>query len=943
MFTVAGYTITHELHESANSLIYRGIRTDTNQTIILKVPYANYPTPQQISRFTREYQFTKNLNIPGIRHAIETIKLDNKPALILDYVAGVTLNEAFVEQSSSSFPDFLKAAIQIAQIVSDLHHQRIIHKDINPSNILIDPQDNTVTLIDFGIATRLTLKKPHLGNPDHLEGTLPYMSPEQSGRMNRSVDFRTDLYSLGATLYTCVVGHPPFEDDDPLALIHAHIAKLPPPPSDLIGPNSPLFTLNHEVIHALSDIMIKLLSKKAEERYQSALGLRLDLEQIAIMLDEPQTIFQLGRDDVSEQLLIPETLYGREDKIDLLLGTFEDLSKGDSAALTLVSGDAGVGKSALVSEIHPSITARRGYFIQGKFDQYQRYIPYSALTQALNQFCRLLLTEGDTTLTAWRDTIFDAVGGNGQVLIDIIPDLELVIGPQPPVPKLGPQETHNRFAIYLQGFMQAISQTEHPLVIFIDDLQWADMASLQALKTLFQTPNLTHLLVIGAYRDNEVSAGDPLLITIDEIANSGISVSTIALRPLRQEHVAQWIADTLRHDVATVRPLTDLLHEKTLGNPFFVCQFLQSLYEEELLWCEHRIGESRPDWQWDLERIRQQAMTDNVVTLMVSNISKQPIALQTTLQIAACIGNQFDVRTLAWATETSAQAAYQHIVHGIEEGFLAPLDEQSTAINVAGADVQFQGVFRFVHDRIQQAAASMLSPAEQEQVHLNIGRLLLTHTPPDEQEKAIFAVVNHLNQSRRLISDAAERLRLIELNLLAGQRASQATAYQAACGTQCSGHPRTTRLLAPGADHVRGAPRPTPLLAPAADVVSGSALPKEPFRACGTHCSGKNGDEHMLCVTALSHAKPYCQTLTLEMSSSWPALTRGTTPACPTHLPTSPSLSGISRAECLAPSPSLDVPGLRRASDRGPMEIAPGVGGHGRRTCTGRARRCQEQ
>ncbi|MCP4403038.1 MAG: protein kinase [bacterium] len=383
MFNITGYTITHTLYESANSIIYRGVRADTNRATILKVLRTDYPTLQQISQFYKEYECTKDLHIPGIRHAIETITLDNKPALLLEYVDGVTLNEAFIEQQPS-FPAFLKAAMQIAQIVGDLHHHRIIHKDINPSNILISPQHETITIIDFGMASTLTLKIPHLGNPEQLEGTLLYMSPEQSGRMNRIVDFRSDLYSLGATLYACVTGRPPFEHDDPLTLIHAHIAKRPTPPIDLIGPDSSLFVPHHAALQALSDVIMKLLSKKAEDRYQSALGARCDLEQIAAMPEDPQTAFQLGRDDVSEQLLMPETLYGREHEINLLLQAFRDLTSCENlsglhtSALALVSDSAGVGKSALVSEIHKPMTEQHGYFIQGKFDQYQRNIPYSA-------------------------------------------------------------------------------------------------------------------------------------------------------------------------------------------------------------------------------------------------------------------------------------------------------------------------------------------------------------------------------------------------------------------------------------------------------------------------------------------------------------------------------------------------------------------------------------
>ncbi len=520
MLTLAGVTIQTQIYESANSIVYRGIRDVDSQPIILKILKENYPTPQELARYRTEYQITQSLNVPGVVKVYDLQKYQNTLAMFVEDFGGESLKH-WLSERSFNLEEFLHLALAITEGLGQIHGANIIHKDINPSNIVFNPNTGQVKIIDFGISTQLTRENTTLKNPNILEGTLAYLSPEQTGRMNRCIDYRSDFYSLGVTFYELLTHRLPFETTDPLELVHYHIAKQPIPPTDIDASIPPV----------LSDMILKLMAKTAEDRYQNAYGLKADLEECLRQHNADIVLnFSLARHDVSDKFQLPQKLYGRESEIQSLLSAFAESSI--QSQLMLIAGYSGIGKSALVQELYKPITEKRGYFISGKFDQYQRNIPYSAIVRAFQGLVKQLLTESESQLNQWRDNLLGAVGVNGQVIVEVIPEIELIIGQQPEVPELGPNESQNRFNLVFQNFIKVFTQPEHPLALFIDDLQWADGASLKLMQLLMGSRS-PGLFLIGAYRDNEVSAAHPLMLTLDEIAKTGAVIQRISLAPLR--------------------------------------------------------------------------------------------------------------------------------------------------------------------------------------------------------------------------------------------------------------------------------------------------------------------------------------------------------------------------------------------------------------------------
>ncbi|MGK7941030.1 MAG: AAA family ATPase, partial [Crocosphaera sp.] len=514
--------IVQKLYESPQSLIYRGIRGQDKQPVILKILQETYPDPITLSQFKQEYKILNHLESPAVIKTYGMETYQNTLMIILEDFGGISL-EKFLEEKKPTLENFLKIAIKISEGLVAVHELDIIHKDINPTNIIIDPNEEVVKLIDFGISTQLKSEDTHLSNPNLIEGTLAYMSPEQTGRMNRKIDYHTDFYSLGVTFYEMLIGSLPFNSDDPLELVHFHIAKQP------LSPHY----INPEIPPILSDLVMKLLAKTGEERYQSARGIKTDLENC---LKQVQTFnkikpFSLGKQDISYKFQIPQKLYGREREQQLLIKTFDTVSKGHNATV-LVSGYAGIGKSVLIREIYPFVTQKKGYFVSGKFEQFQRNIPYAAIIQACQELVSQLLTESDNKIHQWRQKLLSALGVNGQVMIEVIPEIENIIGTQPKVIKLDPKEAENRFNFLFQNFLKVFTQKQHPLVIFLDDLQWADTASLQLIQSLMTNLDDQYLLIIGAYRDNEVTQGHPLQLTLDDLDNQGVIIETIQLKQL---------------------------------------------------------------------------------------------------------------------------------------------------------------------------------------------------------------------------------------------------------------------------------------------------------------------------------------------------------------------------------------------------------------------------
>lgn len=769
MIRISGYQVVDKLYKSNNSHIYRAYRQADNQAVILKVLQPAYPPPEQIARFQREYKILNELKgLSNIIAGYDLVTEQNYWVMILEDFGAQSLDRLNLAGQLSVTP-FLQLAIQIVAIISQLHQRYLIHKDINPANILLNPTTQQIKLIDFGISTKLSRENTTFRNPNLLEGTLAYLSPEQTGRMNRAIDYRTDFYSLGVTFYELLTGQLPFVTEDVLELVHCHLAKVPTPPHQLQPPIPPI----------LSQIILKLMAKNAEDRYQSATGLKADLEN-CLQQWQPQSEmidFPLGTADVSERFDIPQKLYGRAVEIATLTAAIERVSQGKSE-LMLVAGYAGIGKSALIQEIYKPLTHRRGYFIAGKFDQLQRHIPYAAFLQAFRQLIGYLLTESEAKLTQWRQRLLAALGDSGQVIIDVLPELEQIIGPQPLISTLGSVEAQNRFNLLLQNFIQIFTQPEHPLVIFLDDLQWADSASLKLIQLLMIELNSHYLLFLGAYRDNEVSATHPLRLTLAELNQAQVTINSITLSPLALPDLNQLVAETLHCQLNAARPLAELIQGKTDGNPFFVNEFLKSLYTDDLLTFNYQYGH----WQWQLEQIQAQQITDNVVELMANKVQKLPAATVNLLKLAACLGNQFDLARIAIVAEQPAWQVATALQAALIDGLIVPLNEtyRLMELEIVGLAEQVVAVYKFAHDRIQQAVYSLIPPTARQAVHWQLGQLLLQHTSPQTLEQNLFEITNQLNQGYQQIEQDTERTQLAQLNLQAGKKARLSAAYNAA-------------------------------------------------------------------------------------------------------------------------------------------------------------------
>ncbi|MBD1997791.1 AAA family ATPase [Leptolyngbya sp. FACHB-541] len=795
MLSLSGYLVGSKIYESANSLVYRGVRELDLQPLVFKALKPDYPTPDELTRYQQEHEITRSLSLEGVIQVYGIETYQNTLVMFLEDFAGESL-AYWLTQRALTLTEALTLGIQITEILGQVHQQQVIHKDINPSNIVWNPTTGQLKLIDFGIASRITRETPTLRNPDILEGTLAYMSPEQTGRMNRSIDYRTDFYSLGMTLYELLTQQLPFTADDALELVHCHLAKNPVSPSDRLS----------TIPQPVSAIVMKLLAKTAEDRYQSCRGIQSDLETCLTQLQTTQEVaaFPLARYDSSETFQIPQKLYGRNQEVEALLAAFErvvgagnrkgeeieDKEWGNLASnivspqseLMLISGYSGIGKTSLVQEIYKPITQQRGYVITGKFDQYQRNIPYSAFVNAFSGWVEQLLTEPETQLNDWRSQLLSALEPNTQVMVDVIPELALVLGPQPPVPELPPTETRNRFNRVLQQFIQVLAQPHHPLVIFLDDLQWVDAASLQLIQVL-TTTKVPFLFLIGAYRDNEVSATHPLTQAIAEMQSAGIPIQAIALSPLQKLDIQHLLVDTLNRSMEEVAPLADLVLTKTNGNPFFVNEFLRALYVEQLLIFDYQNNQ----WKWAIAEIQQRNITDNVVELLVTKIQRLQQNSQAGLRYAACIGNQFDLQTLTFVLqsagvlqEADAVRAIALLKAAVNMGLIIPLNDSYKRIELGipklGDALRME--YKFAHDRIQQAAYSLNSVAERPAIHWQIGQKILQHTPPEQREQHIFDIVNHLNIGVEL-APSVERQELVRLNLIAAQKAKASAAFSA--------------------------------------------------------------------------------------------------------------------------------------------------------------------
>nr|WP_319423567.1 serine/threonine-protein kinase PknK [Pleurocapsa sp. FMAR1] len=766
MITLTGYQILSKIYESFNSEIYQGIRSADNQPVIFKVLKQDYPTAQELKRYRQEYKIIRSLNFDGAISAYGLEPYGRTLIIILEDFGAVSLKK-WIEEQPLTLEEFLPIAIQLVENLGKIHAAKVIHKDINPANIVFNRTTGQLKIIDFGIASILQQENPSLKSPNVLEGTLAYISPEQTGRMNRSLDYRSDLYSLGVTFYELLSKQLPFETNDPLELVHCHLAKQP----------LPLQQINPQIPLVVSNMVMKLMAKAAEDGYQSADGIKADLAECLRQLETTGKIsnFAIATQDLANRFQISQKIYGREAEIATLIAAFKRVAALNSASseLMLVTGYSGLGKTTLVQEIYKPLTEKRGYFISGKFDQFQRNIPYSAIVDALTDLVKQLLGENKTRLNRWRKKLLTALGVNGRVIINVIPEVELIIGKQPSLPELAATAAQNRFNLVFKNFIRVFCDSKHPLVIFLDDLQWADSASLKLIELMMMDADIKYLFLIGSYRDNEINLAHLLTITLNKLRREGAIVNQIILKPLALNQINQLIADTLNSEREYVRSLCELVWRKTQGNPFFVNEFLKSIYVDNLLVFDaNSVTEAkhRGSWQWDLKQIDRIGSTDNLVEFMIGKMQKLPQLTQKVLRLAACIGAEFDLSTISIIGKKSAEELWASLTPAIDIGLIIPVSELNEQLLIED--------YKFGHDRIQQGAYALGDEQQRLWTHLKIGRLLWQNT--QQLSDKIFKTVDHLNIGQQLISDRAERTEIARLNLLAGQKAKAANAYSAA-------------------------------------------------------------------------------------------------------------------------------------------------------------------
>jgi PAS domain S-box-containing protein len=746
------------LLEDGGAMVCRGLHCTEGETrsVLAVIPASDAPASNFLDRLRHEYELRELLDSGWAARPLELVErleLAERqcgPLLLLEDPGGEFLERLLGQPMPAEL--FLRLALGLTRATRKLHQQGLIHKDITPAHILVDQASGAAWLTGFGIAARLLRERTLPDPPELIAGTLAYMAPEQTGRMNRSIDARSDLYALGVIFYRMLTGCLPFTASDPMEWVHCHIARKPAQPCALV----------QTIPSPLSAIVMKLLAKTVEERYQTAAGLESDLERCVAEWGAHGRIeiFPLGEHDTPDRLLIPEKLYGRERETGTLLAAFERVVKTGRPELVLVSGYSGVGKSSVVNELHKVLVPPRGLFASGKFDQYKRGIPYTTLAQAFRRLIHPLLGKSDAELASWREALREALGLNGRLMVDLVPELKLILGEQPPVEVLEPQQAQARFQLVFRRFLGVFARPEHPLALFLDDLQWLDAATLNLIEDLLTQGDVQHLLLIGAYRDNEVDAVHPLRRRLAAIRAAGVPVQEITVSPLAPDDLGQLVADALRCEPERARPLAQLVHRKTAGNPFFAIQFLLALAEEGLVSFDYMAAR----WSWDLTRIHAKGCTGNVVDLMAGKLARLPDKTQKALQQLACLGNIAGISPLSLIHGTSEAEVQANLQEAVRQEMIVRVNDS----------------YKFLHDRIQEAAYALIPQDGRAAAHLRIGRLLLAHTPPEQREEKVFETVSQLNRGAGLMDSQEEREQLAELNLFAGKRAKASTAYASA-------------------------------------------------------------------------------------------------------------------------------------------------------------------
>ena len=760
---VLEYTVVDTVRVNDRFILQRASQDHGDRPVLLKYPASKHPSPETIRQLEHERTVARDLDSSLVLHPIALARWADRTVLVFEDFRGVPLSQLL--GAPMDVGRFLRLAVKTAEALAGLHDRHVIHKDIRPDNIIVDIETGQVRLTDLGIASLLPREYQEADQVSSIEGSLPYMSPEQTGRMNRAIDHRTDLYSLGITFYEMLTGQLPFRAVDLLEWVHCHIAGSPRPPHEVVTRIPP----------PVSAIVQKLLSKVAEDRYQTARGLAHDLATCLAGWEEHGVIppFPLGREDVSEQFHLPQKLYGRDHELRALLDRFERVVSTGEPEFVLVSGYSGIGKSSLVHELDMPVATARGSFLAGKFEETQRDVPHATVVLAFVQLIRRMLTESEEKVASFRARLCEALGPNAQIIVDLIPELSLVMGEQPAVAPLPLTEEKSRFYMVFRRFLSTFTAEGRPLLLFLDDLQWADAGSLALIQEIITHPDTKHLLLIGAYRDNEVTPAHPLSLVISAIRAAGARVSDIVLAPLTSEDVHRIVADTLHCDVARARPLSTLVETKTGNNPFFVLQFLAALHERGLL----SFDREARSWTWDLGSIRAAPFTDNVVDLMAGKVARLLPETRAAVTQAACLGSEVDMNTLAAANRRPVRDLDSLLWGALHGGLMIRVGDK----------------YRFLHDRVRQAAYHLIPEDQRAATHLAIGRTLLEATRPEDVEAHVFSIVNQYNLGSALLSDPAERERLARLDLLAGRRARTSTAHTCAAGYLAAG----VRMLGP--------------------------------------------------------------------------------------------------------------------------------------------------
>lgn len=795
---IPGYQILEALGESAPNIVYSAVRESDGKKIVVKTLVQKFPLKEDLAALNREYELLKNVSIEGVVKVDELVKYGHGNLAIIMENSGISLSRYLQQLSNQtvSVDAFYNFAVQLVSTLGQIHDAQIIHKDLVPNNIIIDQESKLLKIIDFSSSSQLIREHQEANASRRIEGSLQYISPEQTGRMNRDIDYRTDYYSLGVSFYQMLTGRLPFESDDALELVHCHISKKPLEPR----------RYNKQIPVSLSNIILKLMSKNAEDRYQSSRGILFDLELSRNLYrnGDYSSGFELAGQDVSRRFSIPQKLYGRDEEMEVLESCFKNASSG-SMELALVSGYSGVGKSVLVHELGRSIAMTNGFLVHGKFDQFRQNTAYFAFTQAIRELVRQLLGENEKRLEEWRRKIISALGNNAQLMVDLIPELDLIIGPQPQVPSLSPEETQNRFFLLFIEFLRVFASPSHPLVIFLDDLQWSDIPSLNLLSKLVTASELDHILIIGAYRDNEVDTMHPLTLTLDDIEKKRY-VQKLKLNPLGIDAVNRLVSDTLLTHPDKALSLSQILFEKTNGNPFFTIELLKNLYERDIIFFDAASSE----WMWDSKAIDKINYSDNVIDIIVSKMNQMEDSSLEVLQLAACIGSSFDLNTLSVIHEKTPELTARHLDEALASNMIVPLssnykfvgfeyeDQAKPQLNNTIKAVNSELTeYKFQHDRIQQAAYQTVVKEDRDKLHLSIGKLMLNHKDTDKVDDQLITIVAHINHGRHLIEEVTDKLEFAKLNLEAGIRAKESSAYDSALEylkiadelyTDCDGH-----------------------------------------------------------------------------------------------------------------------------------------------------------